>query len=194
MQKTIPFKKEILFKNTIEEISNISIDHKLEMDGNMIKGEILVTGEYQYTNQKESFNLSIPYSSYIEEEYITDEAKLDISDFYYEITEPTKLCIFIDISVDNLSEKPLIGLDSIEPKEESEIDDRIDLTETSLFSNHTDMQEAYITYKVYIVREGDTIQSVLEKYDITHEQLMKYNIVNELIVGEKLIIPHEKNK
>ena len=194
MQKTIPFKKEILFKNTIEEINNISIDHKLEVDGSMIKGDFSVTGEYQYANQKEGFNLNIPYSSYIDDTYDTEKASLDISDFYYEITEPNKLCLFIDIGVDNLSEKPLIGLNATDSTLKSEPEDRISATEEPFFDTDSHTKEEYITYKVYIVREGDTIQAVLDKYNITHEQLIKYNVINELIVGEKLIIPHEKNK
>ena len=50
-----------------------------------------------------------------------------------------------------------------------------------------------MTYRVYIVREGDTVSSILEKYQITEDSLRKYNVINELTLGEKLIIPNEKN-
>ena len=50
-----------------------------------------------------------------------------------------------------------------------------------------------MTYKVYIVREGDTIESILEKYAVTLEQVTKYNVINELNIGDKIIIPYEKN-
>ena len=49
--------------------------------------------------------------------------------------------------------------------------------------------EIYSTYCVYIVREGDTIESILSKYSITHEILGEYNDLSEIKLGDKLIIP-----
>jgi len=53
----------------------------------------------------------------------------------------------------------------------------------------------YVTYNVFIVREGDTIESILDKYGIELDELKKYNDLNELKLGDKLIIPntYEKN-
>ena len=59
---------------------------------------------------------------------------------------------------------------------------------------NTNYQEGYMTYKIYIVREGDTVESILERYQITLDKLNKYNTINELNIGDKLIIPNEKNK
>jgi len=42
---------------------------------------------------------------------------------------------------------------------------------------------------VYIVREGDTIDSIMSKYKITRDLLNEYNDLNELKLGDKLIIP-----
>ena len=38
----------------------------------------------------------------------------------------------------------------------------------SLFSNFSKDSEVYVTYNVYIVREGDTIESILEKNNYIH--------------------------
>lgn len=51
----------------------------------------------------------------------------------------------------------------------------------------------FITYKVCIVRDGDTLESIVEKYGSTIESIKKYNIINELKVGDKIIIPYERN-
>ena len=45
------------------------------------------------------------------------------------------------------------------------------------------------TYQVYIIRENDTIETVLNKYNITRETLNLYNDLTELKLGDKLIIP-----
>ncbi len=51
----------------------------------------------------------------------------------------------------------------------------------------------FITYKVCIVRDGDTLESIVEKYGSTIESIKKYNIINELKVGDKIIIPYERS-
>lgn len=59
----------------------------------------------------------------------------------------------------------------------------------SLFSNF-DETEDYKTYKVYIVREGDNLEHILSKYQISKEELEKYNNLTELNIGDKIIIPY----
>ena len=66
----------------------------------------------------------------------------------------------------------------------------------SIFGNFTDTTEIYKTYKVYIVREGDNLESITQKYSISKEILEKYNNINEINIGDKIIIPSlldEKN-
>ncbi|MDD3340789.1 MAG: LysM domain-containing protein [Bacilli bacterium] len=45
------------------------------------------------------------------------------------------------------------------------------------------------TYRVYIVRDEDTLDSIIVKYSISKENLEKYNNLNEIKKGDKLIIP-----
>lgn len=66
----------------------------------------------------------------------------------------------------------------------------------SIFGNFTDTTETYKTYKVYIVREGDNLESIIQKYSVSKEILEKYNNVNEINIGDKIIVPsllNEKN-
>ena len=60
---------------------------------------------------------------------------------------------------------------------------------TSVFNNFSSVEE-YSTYKIYIVREQDTLESILEKYKTTKEELDKYNNLTELNIGDKIIIPY----
>ena len=60
----------------------------------------------------------------------------------------------------------------------------------SLFNQISKENEEYVTYNVFIVREGDTLESILEKYNIDIEELKKYNDLSELKLGDKLIIPN----
>ena len=63
----------------------------------------------------------------------------------------------------------------------------------SLFMTFDNEVENYSTYKVYLVRENDSIESIMEKYSIDRETLSLYNDLNELKIGDKLIIPTINN-
>lgn len=59
----------------------------------------------------------------------------------------------------------------------------------SLFSSFKDSDETFATYSVYIIRQEETIQTVIEKYHTTKEDLEKYNDLTNLTIGTKIIIP-----
>ena len=58
----------------------------------------------------------------------------------------------------------------------------------SIFSNIGD-SNVYVAYNVYIIREGDTIEKIVDKYDITEDELKKYNNLSDLKLGDKIVIP-----
>ena len=60
---------------------------------------------------------------------------------------------------------------------------------SSLFENINESEETYSTYSVYILREEETINSLIEKYKTTKEELESYNDLNNLSIGSKVIIP-----
>ena len=60
--------------------------------------------------------------------------------------------------------------------------------DSDLFDNLSDEKE-YSIYRVYTVKEDDTIDLILEKFNTTREILSDYNDLDNLMVGSKLIIP-----
>ena len=65
-------------------------------------------------------------------------------------------------------------------------DDKVE--NTSIFNIDED-SETFGTLLVYIVRENETINSIITKYNTTIEELEKYNDLKDLSIGTKLIIP-----
>lgn len=55
--------------------------------------------------------------------------------------------------------------------------------------NGINSDDGYVTYRVYRVIEGDTIDKIIEKYNTTKEELEKYNDLRDIKIGDKLIIP-----
>lgn len=65
---------------------------------------------------------------------------------------------------------------------------------SSLFASFKDNTETFKTYSVYVVKEEDTIDSILNKYGIDKEMLEEYNDISSMNIGSKLIIPCGKNE
>lgn len=59
----------------------------------------------------------------------------------------------------------------------------------SIFSVFNEAEETYKAYTVYIMRKNDSINSVLDRYQITKEQLEEYNDLSQIELGSKVIIP-----
>lgn len=81
-----------------------------------------------------------------------------------------------------------------EEKEDSEENMKTETKNTvsSLFENINESEETYSTYSVYILREEETITSIINKYNTTKEELENYNDLTNLSVGTKIIIPQHE--
>lgn len=55
-------------------------------------------------------------------------------------------------------------------------------------------KEEYVTYKVHIIRDDETIDMIREKYNVDKEELEKYNSLDNVVVGTKIIIPLKKDE
>ncbi len=63
-------------------------------------------------------------------------------------------------------------------------------TNDSLFVHLSDDDDdSYGTFVVYIVRQNETLNSIIEKYHTSKEELEKYNDISNINIGTKLIIP-----
>ena len=245
MEKIIPFKKDIIFKTNVSEITSISLEHNLtQKDKFLVNGTFTISGEYKMADDSvilDSFSYELPFDINIDDRYDTDKLKIDIDDFYYEIINDNVLSVSIDVLLANLEELPKTELEELEviDTEEEEIEDREKMEEQVIDSNkiseevieerevekdseslesviseekqeeiplekeeqrcieeegislfdNLDTVETYQSYKVYIVREGDTLDKILETYQITRDDLACYNDLSEIKINDKIIIP-----
>lgn len=296
MKQVVPFKKDIIFKTKISDITSISLEHTLSVDSDNISGDFILSGDYKMTDaslNKEEFYYKLPFDIALDSRYDTSKIKIEIEDFYYEIINSDVLRVNIEVSLDGLEEKDLEPeiineeiidkeptildidddafknledkIDSLQeelvrnhehinkldekiieeihdeefvneikmptseiennddikentkneeekeedffekqiietaaierPKSEEENMDKnvennnIDTTEIkSLFSNLSE-EETFSTYHVYIMRSEDTLDAVMAKYNVTKEVLTKYNDIENIKLGDKIIIP-----
>ena len=212
MEKIVPFKRDISFETKIAEIRSISLEHTYEIQNNLISGIFIISGNYKLTDTStnvDPFKFEIPFDISIDSRYELNKATVDINDFFYELINNEVLSVSITLIIDNLEEKEEREMEEnqeekqeveeIKPVsyENAEKDDETEEVKTvsispetvkSIFDN-MDENEGYVVYKVHIVTENDTIESIMEKYDVTKEALEAYNDLNDLKIGDKLIVP-----
>lgn len=149
---------------TYETQENMLICHiELFINGIEIIEEKIVEEERECDGEEKMENeIEIPHKN-IEEEKIRDEVFEEKKNIQEEIKEE-------------------LEKDSSEEKEELEKDN-------SLFFNFKDDDDQYGTFIVYIVRQNETINSIIEKYHTTLEEIEQYNDIKDIQNGTKLIIP-----
>ena len=75
-------------------------------------------------------------------------------------------------------------------QKKEEISDRnIEEAKQNLLNSVKVDDDDFITYQIHIVKENDTLESILVKYNMTLEELKEYNDFSVLNLGMKLIIP-----
>lgn len=213
MKKLVPFKKDIVFDTNIAEINSISLEHEItNHEESLIAGKFIVSGDYKMTDTSshlDNFEYELPFNINIDKKYNIDNAEIDISDFYYEIINNRILSVSIELSVDNIEEQEVaMEREEIEntqeessveqteipevPEEVETIEERESINVKSLFDG-LDEEEAYTIYKIHIVTENDTIESIALDYEVTKEDLDEYNNLSEVKIGDKIIIPANEN-
>lgn len=208
MKKIVPFKKDIIFKTNLKEITSISLENTLKVDNDLVCGNFILSGEYKITESSlntELFSYDLPFEVAFDSRYDLKNALIDIDDFYYEIVNDSVLNVHIDVMIDKIEEN--IEEDIIMDNEEiiEDINDNIEErcveeevenakiekledNKISLFDN-INIDDTYNTYKVYIVRENDTLENIIEKYNVDKDTLETYNNLSEIKLGDKIIIP-----
>lgn len=218
MNKIIPFKKDILFDTGINEVISISLEHNFHTIDNRVEGNFLISGDYKMNRESvntDPFNKEVPFTIDIGENYKIDNIEVDIDDFYYEIINDNYLSVHIDLLLKNLEEIEIVEdfFEEIteevrnEPPveeqrciEEEEVvmtqkpddtyvfpEEEIEESETIAITNTT--STTYSTYKIYIMKEDESLENIMVKYAVERESLEKYNNLDNIQVGDKLIIP-----
>ncbi len=173
---------------------------------------------------KEDFNFTLPFDIALDCRYDTLNMAIDIEDFYYELIDHKILKVNIDLYLEgelheercidyeeesvnmnniNINNNDNINNDVIIEKEdikEEILDNKDDILRDEDNDNidlfdKMDKEDNFSTYHVYIVKEEDTIDSILLKYNINREELDSYNSnITDIQIGDKLIIPCHKDE
>lgn len=195
----IPFSYEIsddIDNNTIKvDITNFVYDYK--------KDELIVNIDYEITGDKKSILLFDDEESLDEflskrEVEVVDTRINDIKDSIDKKEEINSIDKEDRKSIDKIEDKELIdkkqelSLDDTREDKNIKIDTikEINKVETDNIINSINNSDNFITYKIYKIHENETLESIVIKYHTTIDDLKEYNDLNNLNIGDKIIIPN----
>lgn len=156
-------------RNSLEEVSEV-LDTEEDFVRNK-EDDILIPVEIEEKKEK----LEVPQNNPLHK--LAEEIKKDI------LTEDIPL-----VEVAKQEAKKEIKKETTSVKQEKD-NNTSSTNMSSIFSSLASSEETFSTYYVYMVRETDTIESIIDKYQTTKEELQNYNDLTNVKVGSKLIIP-----
>lgn len=206
MNILIPFERIIKFDSQVCEITKISLEHDYTVNDDSILGNFYISGEYKCNEisiNTLEFKETLPFNVEINDTIKKGTINVEISDFTYEIVSNNEINVMIeykvsgeveDIRMESVDVDFIEELNNIEPiKEEpikEEVRDISDNVKKDIINNISSDNE-YVTYHVHIVKEQESIESICTKYNINKLDLSTLNNIEDLSIGDKLIIPNE---
>ena len=176
--------------SVIEEEFYYTIPFEVAISKRIDKDTIKIDiDDFKYTIEKDilkvNIELELSCEEIREEEAIKEEYDLDnyINNYFEDK----------DINLLNEEHSEEIKDNNINTTIDTDINlEKNDIDLNSNINNITNIinnENKYYTYKVYIVREGDTIETICSKYNVNVNDIKEYNNINEINIGDKIIIP-----
>lgn len=167
----------------------------------------------------EDFFYSIPFSIAISKRIQKDTIKIEVDDFKYSTNKDVlnvNIDLLLTCEEEIIEEKEIENINTEEFNFDEYFNDAPKITEikfeeekenntvisdniiennlnieniNNITNNIINDEKKYYKYKVYIVRQNDTIDSICSKYNVNINNIKEYNDINNINVGDKIIIP-----
>lgn len=212
---SISLEHDLKLENNDSIVGEFSINGKYKINNTSLSEEIFdevipfdITLDDKYDAKKVSIDIDDFYYEIINEMYLRVHIDVLVDNLVYLKKEEKKV-----ITEDPIEKTPIIEeeeevLTTIIDEElknifnnkdernidimDNEINSSLNESENrniNITTDFTSAEDKYITYKVHILRENETIDLVMDKYNVTKDELKKYNDLENIIVGTKIIIP-----
>lgn len=147
----------------------------------------------QISRNEIKINIDLYIDGEILEEKQEDEILETKKEEREDLIEPEKINItenldLVDDILDNKGDSNSKENINIENENEN-LNNNENITNNNIFNGFNE-EEQYVTYKVHRMEDNDTLDNIIEKYKVSKEELTKYNNLEDIHPGVKLIIPY----
>ena len=102
MSEAFVVERDFLFKDSIFEITSISVEHDEDINGSNLEGDFIISVDYrlhEISINKEDFSFKLPFTHEIRSNINLDTVNLEITDFTYELNNNDELHVHIEYIV-----------------------------------------------------------------------------------------------
>lgn len=209
---SIALEHNLKMENSDSIVGVFTVSGKYKMNEISINEEVFekkinfdITLDDKYDASKVMIDVDDFYYEIINEEYLRVHIDVKVDNLVYfkeestlpiEEEEPLLEEISLEQDYKANDQRKESEESTMDIKEENQVieesrDDKIDAPQVTntITSNFLGTEEKYSTYKVHIIREEESIETIIEKYNVSKEELEKYNSLDNVILGTKIIVP-----
>ena len=102
MSEAFVVERDFLFKDSIFEITSISVEHDEDINVSNLEGDFIISGDYrlhEISINKEDFSFKLPFTHEIRSNVNLDTVNLEITYFTYELNNNDELHVHIEYIV-----------------------------------------------------------------------------------------------
>ncbi len=178
-------KEEFLYKLPF------SVELTENIDLNTFNFEILDFYYDVIDNDTLRINIEFEVKAEKKEEEKIEEREVKQEEIFTPVEEEIEN-IEVEIPVSNKIEEPVEIKEQVKKEKPEE---RVEKEEQETILNNIDVEEDdFMTYNIHIVREMESFESISEKYNVSVDLLKEYNNLESINIGDKIIIPEEKDE
>lgn len=191
MSEAFVVERDFLFKDSIFEITSISVEHDEDINGSNLEGDFIISGDYrlhEISINKEDFSFKLPFTHEIRSNVNLDTINLEITDFTYELNNNDELHVHIEYVVSG--EQSLI-----EFADEKDLDEFLNNTDAEvvdLTSDEPRFKEVSNNEELVIPVKEDVKEEVVDTKDEenTPSEIVQNNIINSINADETYVKYH----
>ena len=210
----------IALEHNLKMENDDSVVGELIVSGNYLKNDVSmnedsfektlnfdITLDDKYDSKKVKIDIDDFYYEIVDDKYLKVHIDVVVNNLFYKeekievrqendsIKEEVKDNLYENyLRSDKMNEKIESKKEIIEEKKEDTkikaIDESKIINDNLIFSNDS---EIYVCYKVHIIRDNQTINDIIDMYNTTKEELEKYNDIENIKIGTKIVIPYNFN-
>lgn len=193
MSEAFVVERDFLFKDSIFEITSISVEHDEDINGSNLEGDFIISGDYrlhEISINKEDFSFKLPFTHEIRSNVNLDTVNLEITDFTYELNNNDELHVHIEYIVSG--EQSLIefadekDLNEFLNKTDAEV---VDLTEDEPRFKEVSKEEI-LNIPAEDSKKEEKEESKKEIKEEKHSEISTNNIIGSINADETYVKYH----
>lgn len=183
-------------KNTKVDIDNFyyeSLDNKLKIHIDVYIDGLIIKEEEKKSLEETKEEVEDKTEEKKQEDRCYDEEEIPMSMKKDNVEEALPIEVELTEHIKSVNKQDIF-IEERKNNMDKVLEEMLEGTDKKSLFDNLDNNETFTSYYVYIVKEEDTIDKIMAKYNIAKEEIALYNDISNIQIGDKLIIPQHINE